>query len=411
MEETARRLVRLTDRLTRRALFLWKGITPSVSPDHLYDGAGDLLTLETLELIDRAGQGPSGRRIRHALMDHYLQQRLLPYETELWGWMRGAAAHVNDEKIYLRQIIPWCQKSSTYEGRQKLQKETGPLCKFLRPFALQFWEVLLETLQKDLGYPDYLTYCAAKKEVDYASWYRRITSLLEETDAVYFPAMEKWCLQSLGRPLGELTRFDAIYLLSLSELDPLFPPVGLGELIPFLSSWLISPGEIPHLHLDLDPDPKKSAQAMCFVLHDPLEVHVLIQPQGGWVDLEALFHELGHGLSAAMVSPDLPLTDRSLATTSTLSETFAFLLQNVTFSPPFLEDFLGLPPQKAEAIRGLKLLKDLSVFRRYGAKFLAEYEIFSRGDLSDGSLYAGLMGRHTGFSYQAEAHLFDLVPE
>jgi hypothetical protein len=56
-------------------------------------------------------------------------------------------------------------------------------------------------------------------------------------------------------------------------------------------------------------------------------------------------------------------------------------------------------------------LKDLSVFRRYAAKFISEYEMFSGGDLSDGRPYAETMARITGFYHQPESHLFDLVPE
>ena len=58
-----------------------------------------------------------------------------------------------------------------------------------------------------------------------------------------------------------------------------------------------------------------------------------------------------------------------------------------------------------------KDLKDLSVFRRYAAKFISEYEMFSNGDLSDGRPYADTMARITGFYHQPESHLFDLVPE
>jgi hypothetical protein len=50
------------------------------------------------------------------------------------------------EKIYFQEVIPWCQKSSTLLKRQKLQQETGPLCKLLKPFALNYWNILLASL-------------------------------------------------------------------------------------------------------------------------------------------------------------------------------------------------------------------------------------------------------------------------
>jgi hypothetical protein len=63
----------------------------------------------------------------------------MPHETEMQAWSRGAAAHVEGEKIYFQEVIPWCQKSSTLLKRQQLQQETGPLCKLLKPFALNYW--------------------------------------------------------------------------------------------------------------------------------------------------------------------------------------------------------------------------------------------------------------------------------
>jgi len=78
---------------------------------------------------------------------------------------------------------------------------------------------------------------------------------------------------------------------------------------------------------------------------------------------------------------------------------------------PFLEDYLGIKPAVSQELSYYKVLKDLSLFRRYAAKFLAEYKMFSNGDLSNGHPYAELMARYTGFYYQPESHLFDLVPE
>jgi hypothetical protein len=72
---------------------------------------------------------------------------------------------------------------------------------------------------------------------------------------------------------------------------------------------------------------------------------------------------------------------------------------------------MGLPEKTVATIGYYKDLKDLSVFRRYAAKFISEYDMFTRGDLSDGRPYADLMAHHTGFYHQPESHLFDLVPE
>ena len=133
-------------------------------------------------------------------------------------WMREASACVNDEKIFFRDIIPWCQKSSTHKQRLILQKETSALCKFLKPFVLNYWNILLDILQKEIGFKDYPNYCEQKKGVDYRSYYKFFKDFLLETDDLYFSAMDRWCKKRFSLPLDGLTRFDAINLLGLGEV-------------------------------------------------------------------------------------------------------------------------------------------------------------------------------------------------
>jgi oligoendopeptidase F len=212
-------------------------------------------------------------------------------------------------------------------------------------------------------------------------------------------------------PLEELTRFDAINLLGLGQFDAIFPDKSIEELNSFFDFWEIDLNNTPGLNLSLERDEGKSAQAMCFILQVPEEVYILMKPEGGWVDLETLWHELGHGLSVVYTSPELSIVERDMATSFSLSESFAFLLQNLSMTPPFLEGFMGLKPEDSKKLAYYKMLKDISIFRRYAAKFIAEFEMFSAGDLSDGSRYSELMSKYTGFYYQPESHLFDLVPE
>ena len=401
----------LNCRWNLEALALWKGEKLPFEPYRIYEGYENFLDLNTLSYIDRLEDRVTKTRLRYTLIDHYLQRALLPHETEMRSWMKGAAAHVNGEKIYFRDIIPWCQKSSTHEKRRILEKETGPLCKFLKPFAINYWTILLEMLEEDLGFINYVDYCHNKKGIDFRYYGEILKVILQETDDLYFSAMNRWTRRRFDLPLDALSRFDAITLLSLGEFDHLFPTKKIEDLTTFFHYWDINLVNIPGLNMDLEREAGKSAQAMCFILQVPEEVYILMQPEGGWVDLETLWHELGHGLSAVFTSPHLSIVDRDLALSHSLSESFAFLLQNLSLSIPFLENHLELNPEDAEELSYYKVLKDLSVFRRYAAKFLAEYEMFLSGDISNGKPYAETMLRYTGFRYQPESHLFDLVPE
>ena len=239
-----------------------------------------------------------------------------------------------------------------------------------------------------------------------------VQKILDLTDEFYYDLMQDWAKRRYGLMLEDLTRFDAINLLSLKEFDPISPSDGIKRFIDFLKDfWKIDINNMSGLYLDISKNEKKSAQAMSFIIQIPEEIYVVIRPIGGWTDLETIAHELGHGISAVYTDPDLPLEDRDLATNYIISEIFAFLMQNVVISRLFLIEILKIKRELAETIYYHKVLKDLSVFRRYAAKFITEYEMFSKGDISNGNLYSEYLSRYTGFYYQPESHLFDLVPE
>ena len=410
-KEIEKALLTLNYRLTSRALNFWKG---TEAPHHdTYDGFYNILEPRVIKKLRPSGTWTRQRqRVFHSLLGHYLQSQISPYENELFTLMRGAAAHVDGEKIYFKDTLSWCQKRSNLQKRKMIEKESSSLCKFLMPFAIEVWESLLKLLKNEFGYEDYAQYCYDKKQVDYEAYVSVLQETLRETDTLYFEAMEAWAKKSLGVPLCELNRFDAIYLLGLGEFDHLFPnQIPLSNHLNFFDQWEIEVRKIPGLVLDINHSPKKGAQAMSFALRIPDEIHLVMNPEGGWIDLETLFHEMGHALGHTFTSPDLSSWEKDFFTSNTLSESYSFLLQNMCFSPLFLERQLGLSSREIEEISFYKALKDLSVFRRYVGKFLAEFEMFKKNEIADGEIYARLLEECTGFSYRPETHLFDLVPE
>jgi hypothetical protein len=401
----------LNARWASRAISLWRGDGPAANPEAIYSEFDDFLTVDAIDRVADIEDAKTRTRLRHGLIDHYLQRKLMPHETEMQAWSRGAAAHVDGEKILFREVIPWCQKSSTLAKRQKLQQETGPLCKLLKPFAVNYWRIVLETLTKELGFENYIDYCSAKKGLDYRGLYPLAKQLLDQTQEPYSAAMEAWSRERFGICLENLSRFDAIYLLGLSQWDRLCPMTSPEETLIYLRRWGLDPLQYGGLHLDIRQATGKSAQAISVMVNIPGEVYLLMRPEGGWIDVETLWHELGHGLSAVCTDPELNEVDRELATDFSLSEVYAFFLQRLALSAPVLSSAMGLPDETVETIAYYRELKDLSIFRRYAAKFVSEYEMFTGGDIADGRPYAQTMGRYTGFYHQPESHLFDLVPE
>jgi hypothetical protein len=369
------------------------------------------LALTTLARIDAVEDLPLRHGLRHRFIDLYLQERLRAHEAEMQVMIRGAAAHVNGQKIYLREVIPWCQGDHSWEERQRLQKETSALCRFLKPYLLAHWEESLACLRRDLGYADYKTYCQEKKGVVYEGLRAQMVAFLEATRSLYFDAMAEWCRLRFDRPLSDLTRFDAIHLLGWGGCEVSLPPNACHDSLNLLDTWEMSLAGIDGLKLHVSASGEGGAQAMTLLLRVPGEVHIVMAPSGGWIDLETLWHELGHGMAAALTPAGLPLAERELATDHSLSEAYAFLLQDVILGKQPLVEVLGLDRPSACRLGYYKALRDLAVFRRYAAKFIWELEFFHGRDLDDGGPYADLMRHHTGFYHQPESHLFDLTPE
>ena len=406
-------LMTLNYRLAQRALNTALGNEAKGQSYGLYEGFHELLEPGTVKSIRKNGlRSRQEKRLFHTHLGHCLQHGALLYENELSMWMQGAAAEVEGEKIYLRDVHNWCQKRSDLRRRRIMEKETSSLSKFLKPFALSCWEYVLELLEGEFEYEDYVAYCGEKKGLDYSAHLSSTREFLTSTDDLYFPAMEEWVKKSLGISLSEANRFDAIYLVGLGELDDLYPShIPLEEHLRFFNHWQMDIAQLSAIHLHSAASRKKSSQGITFALRIPLEVHVVLNPQGGWIDLETLFHEMGHALSAIYTSPLLSPAEKDFNTSSTLSETFAFLIQNMCFSPVFLERQLGLKPKEIETISRYKALKDMAFLRRYGAKFVAEYSMYKEKTIGDGGVYASVLKKHTGFSYKPETQLFDLAPE
>ena len=398
-----------TYRWKSETLARWLGRPQSADVAH---GAQALLPLATLERIDALEDVPLRHGLRHRFIDLYLQEHLRPYEAEMQVMTQGAAAHVNGHKVYLREVIAWCQEAHTWEERQLLQRETSALCRFLKPYVLAHWEESLARLAEDFGYGAYGAYCGEKKGIDYAALKLKMRGFLDTTRGLYFDAMTHWCRKAFGRPLADLTRFDAIHLLGWGAFPVPYPdsPTPM-ETLSLLETWGMPLAALPGLHLHTAPAATASAQAMTFLLRVPSEIHVVMAPSGGWIDLETLWHELGHGLAAVFTPEGLPVAAREFATDHSLSEGYAFLLQGAALGESVLTEVLGLDGDAARRLTYYKALRDLAVFRRYAAKFLWELKLFNGLDLADGEPYAELMRHHTGFYHQPESHLFDLTPE
>ncbi|MEA3547791.1 MAG: hypothetical protein U9R66_09005 [Thermodesulfobacteriota bacterium] len=400
------RLLTMTKIVRRRDLSLYLGKKPSPEDQTVALNIEEVREIKSLFGI----LGKEGKVYNEAV-DHFLRTKIEPFQAMFDSWMRGAAAQVNGENVPFTEIITWCQDCEDNRARKTLGKETLSLCRFLAPFSHASWKGLLQVVENDLGYEGYIPCCEEKKRVSLGDARKQALLFLDETKAKHESCIRPLLREMTGLSLEDASRFDAIYLLGLRYLDHLFPPgLTVKRVIDFFNTWGMQLSDHPGLHLHIQGKPGR--QSYCIPVSIPSEIHVVTGPLHGWLDLEALYHELGHAMSFLFADPHLPVEDREFLHSGALSETYAFLLQKMCLSRVFLQDVLGLSEKDARKVEDVHEVKWLALTRRYAAKLVIEVDNFREGRLQKGEKhYAQIMQRETGFHYDPETYLFDLMPD
>jgi len=404
--EWTERLMAMTKKMRRRDLSLHLGL------EQTWNNTLSAIDLAEVEAVRHAfGTTGSGGHVYYQAVDHFIRSKVEPFQAILNTWMRGAKADVNTQKVPFTEVITWCQDSGDNQARGAMAKEIHSLCAFLAPFSYVSWKALLNVLEHDLGYPGYIVFCEEKRGISLAESGSYAKDFLSETGDRYRGLIEPWLNTVTGLSLKEASRFDAIYLLGLRYMDYLFPQeLTIEKIMDFSRKWGIDLVENPALHIHSEGI--SGRQSYCIPVDIPKEVHIIVGPLRGWLDMESFFHELGHALSFIYTDPTLPPEEKDFFQSGALSEAFAFLFQRMCMSREFLQEVLGLSSENAQTVSHAHALKMFTLTRRYGAKLVIEVENFRLGRLKEGqSLYSKIMGRETGFYYDPETYLFDLMPD
>ncbi len=376
---------------------------PFISLDHVK---------EIRRLVEK---GTIHKNVYFQACDLYIRNQVEPLQQVFNNWMSGAKAQVNGEDIQFSNIIYWCQEQHKKTFRDTLEREARSLCRFLSPFSQATWNKTFKTVSEDLDYQGYIEFLAHKKGRDRLERLIRLSrDFLSETSRVYQELVDTWfyMLEESVEP-EERSRFDAIYLLGLRYLDHLYPlswkaDKGTEKVMGFFGP-ILKDSKALKLHMGQGA----RGQSCCLPVQIPGEIHVITGSLSGWIDLEALFHELGHAFFFLNNDAKMDVALKDFFMDFALGETFAFLFQLISMDQEFLVRVMGLDDEQAGLLNTLQSVKFLTLARRYGAKSLIEYENFSFHEGSEASQkrYAKVMKEQTGFRYHAETYYFDLMPD
>jgi len=344
-------------------------------------------------------------------LGHYIHKSLAAQQDQVTTFFSQAVYRWNGEDIPYYELYPRLMKENDFDRREQLGRGFVEIHEKANPLHRDILKKDLDILKNEFGYAGYIGFCRDKKKLDYASLAALLTDSLERTRPVYEKAMAAFVLERLNRPFGKLWRVHIPHLLQMKDFDSFFPK---ENLLPRLNASLKKMGidfkNYPNIHLDLEERPKKNPRACCFTSKVPDEIHLILKPTGGLKDYETFLHEGGHALHYGNSDRELPYEYRELSRSYALTETYAFLMQNLTMSTAWLEAE-GVPAEVRRKIRRERVLIDLFMYRRYVGKFLAEHAFFKKGDLEDSSFYSETLQKATGFVYEPSGYLADMDSE
>jgi hypothetical protein len=351
-------------------------------------------------------------RVLFGCMDLAVAHETAALEDMVSFYMQRGFMHVGGEKIPAPEVVTWLQAQPDFAKREAMQKENSIFLKaIVNPMLMGILELTIRTVTEKFGFADYARYCEAKKRTSFSREAQVFGKYLEETRAEYMRRMAPWVQEVIGKPFSNLSRYHALYLVRIREFDDYFRP---SELSDQLNRTFQGIGYDLHTRKDVILDTSRSASknpnGICLGVKIPGNVHVVMRPVGGLIDIETLLHETGHAFFLSNFSDALPLEYRRLYRSPSLDEAFAFLFMNLIENTAWLTEIAGMQAKEAEKLAGLNRTKRFCLIRRYIGKFLAEKDLHESKDIKDPTHYCRYLENATGFIYEPQGYLIDMEP-
>ncbi len=379
------------------------GLKPTLEIAAIYERYPDLTALEQVramedeaapvELRQYAAEGYIGNGVK------LLTDQVANTEAEL-------SVTLGDESIPYRAVRPRLMNEPDAGRRRDLyDRRCDATEQHLNPILAEITETE-RALTRDVG-ADTVLELYTRFGYDPIALHRSTSQLLEDTEDLYRTHMDARLRQTLGLGLDEASPADLARLWRAPEFDRGFPP---ERALPALRATLAGLGvdldSQSNVELDIAERPNKVPRAFCAPVRVPDRVMLVILPQGGPEDYQALFHEAGHTEHFAHTSRDLPAEHRLLGDNG-VTEGYAFLLEHLVSDRRWLTSRLDFGPIE-EYVRFSALTK-LFFVRRYAAKLAYEIELHTGAPLETlPGRYSALLTQAVGVPYPTSDYLEDV---
>lgn len=391
------------------------GLKDTADSASIYKKYSKLFTKETLlEISDKlkVTKGAKPReileRIYFTIAGSFIGLKLAADSDKLTTYFSSAKVKIGDEEVAYYQLVPRISKETIFVKREFYDDAATKVVVRANPKQLALLKEEIALL-KLLGFKSYLDYFADGKKIDYAKFYKVVKKIQKDTDKLWVKVMSQVSQEVLGRPFKNIKSCHMTFLRSISMFDNFYPVAKVVSTFEQFTNDIGLSDLLSTINIDDVDRPKKNPRAVCYWPDPPREIHLVIKPIGGEQDFEALFHEGGHALHGASVDKKLPYTFRNISRSNALTETYAFILEDLVFDPMFLTKYLNVSSHSAGKIQWQAHFVNLMMLRRYLGKFAYEYELFKSGKLANGpSLYAKNLKNSTGFISKKENWLTDM---
>jgi hypothetical protein len=398
------------------------GLKAEAELQPIYERYGSVLGRDALDLtLDLFRSAPAGseeaRQARQLLewqVESQAARLLAPHDEREIAWEASAVVRVDDGRLvpYQRAAI---EIANATDRRERLaldraraalvERELAPL----RREKLQRERDFVESLELGAGYVGAFE---ALSGVALRGLVAECEAFLRDTQAMWDEVLPEFVRKSLGVPVGEVTRADALALMRAREFDEYFPA---RELEPSVRRQVREMGVDPaaggRVIYDTGEREGKRARAFCAPVRVPDEVYLVLRPHGGQSDYTTLLHELGHALHFAFARADHPFEYRWVGDNS-VTEGYAMLFDHRMQSAAWLKRYTGLAgPHVGRYLRAAGF-EELQFLRRYCAKLIYESHLYG-GDVPWDALpdlYVETLTRATTFRYQAADAFVDVDP-
>ena len=353
------------------------------------------------------------KRLFFSINGIYLFKKTVGIEDKIATFKSRAKVKIDEKTVPFYELQPLISRSNDYSVRDKYGKEYIRVVKKTINLEQKIIETISITIKKELGFDGYIDYCQRMKKVNYYEFAEKIDEFTFITEKLYRRETTNLVKSLMNKKISGIPFWHLFYLRKRPFLDQYFPKNQLlSSVNKTLSGLGINLTRYKNIHIDIKPRPKKYPRPYCYWSKVPQEIHLIIKPIGGIIDYENFFHELGHALHYGLTNPKLDFEFRYLSRSNALTETYAFLMENLCYNPIWLKEIMGLNKKEINKIVYYSLLLDFIFMRRNTVKFLYELEMFKKSAIKDGGkIYAEKLSNLTGFIYYPENYLNDTDPE